>query len=305
MEGPYKNQDENDAASTRPKVLVGIVTHNRADVLPKAIESALTQHECRVRVSVIDDGSTDATSEVAAKFPKVEWARWTPGRGYMAARNQWMVCSDAAYFVSLDDDAWFMQGDEIALAVAYMERHPQTAALAFDILSPDRPHPVAREEPSPAAIFIGCGHLLRLSAVRDVGVYETTPGSYGGEEKDLCLRLMDAGHNIVMMRGVHVWHDKTMLARDVDAQHRSGVCNDLVLTLRRAPAVVLPLALLTKAFRHLVHASKHKLLRPCLEGFALFAKSVPDALRVRRPVKTTTLREFLKLTRNNGLKPVN
>lgn len=95
-----------------------------------------------------------------------------------------------------------------------------------------------------------------------------------------------------------------MLARDVDAQHRSGVCNDLVMTLRRTPVLVLPLALLTKTFRHLMHARKHKLLRPCLEGFALFAKSVPDALRMRRPVKNATLREFLNLTRKNSSKPV-
>jgi GT2 family glycosyltransferase len=298
MQEPINKSGGNGAVSKLPKVVVGIVTHNRADLLPKAIASALDQLDCNVQVSVIDDGSTDATSEISEKFPHVEWTRWMPGRGYMAARNHWMACADADYFVSLDDDAWFLQKDEIALAVACMERHPRIAAIAFDILSPDRPDAVPRDPPHLSAMFIGCGHLLRLSAVREVGVYEKTPGSYGGEEKDLCLRLMDAGHSIVLMRGVHVWHDKTMLARDADAQHRSGVCNDLIMTLRRTPGLLLPMALLAKICRHLIHAWKHQLMKPCLEAFALFAKSVPDALRVRRPVKSATLREFVKLTKN-------
>src|SRR5437762_12405020 len=48
-----------------------------------------------------------------------------------------------------------------------------------------------------------------LSAAREVGLYEANPGSYGVEEKDLCLRLLDAGYKIVKLSGVHVWHDKT------------------------------------------------------------------------------------------------
>lgn len=297
MPRPSNMLDETGMASQPPKILVGIVTHNRADVLPKAIGSALTQLGCNVRVSVIDDGSTDATSEVARRFPEVEWIGWSPGRGYMAARNHWMASSDVTYFVSLDDDAWFLRGDEIALAVAFMEQNPQVAALAFDILSPDRPDSVPREAPHPAAMFIGCGHLLRLSAVRDVGVYEITPGGYGGEEKDLCLRLMNADYQIVHLPGVHVWHDKTPLARDIPRQHRSGVCNDLVMTLRRTPLLVLPLALAAKLFRHLVFSWRAGLMKPCLAGISLFARSLPEICRSRRPVKMSTLRSYLRLSR--------
>jgi GT2 family glycosyltransferase len=276
-------------------VLVGIVTRNRASILPKAVLSALSQRGCQVRVAVIDNGSTDSTAELAGRFPMVEWTRWQSNRGYMAARNHWMTSACEDYFVCLDDDAWFVEGDEIELAVNMLEQNPDIAAAAFDILSPDRPDPVPRGTPRPAAMFIGCGHVLRLAAVRGVGVYESVPGSYGGEEKDLCLRLLDAGYEILKLPGVHVWHEKTPISREIPAQHRSGVCNDLVMTLRRAPTHWLPAALAAKFYRHSMFSLKHGLTRPCLEGFGLFARSVPAILRSRRPVRAATLRTFMRL----------
>src|SRR5690242_16531474 len=135
-------------------VLVGIVTRNRAAIVPKAVGSALAQRGRRVRVAVIDNDSTDETNELANEFPSVEWIRWPTNLGYMAARNHWMASAHEDYFVSLDDDAWFIDGDEIAVAVDVLEQNPDTAAVAFDILSPDRPTPVPRGAPHPAAMFI-------------------------------------------------------------------------------------------------------------------------------------------------------
>jgi GT2 family glycosyltransferase len=247
---------------------------------------------------VVDDGSTDATSEVSRQFPSVRWTRWASNRGLIAARNHMMMNGpESDYFVSLDDDAWFIRGDEIATAIQLLERRLQVAAVAFDILSPDRPATRPREEPRPAAMFPGCGHVVRLKAARSVGLYETVPGSYGGEEKDLCLRLIDAGYEIVSLPGVHVWHDKTLLARDIPAQHRSGVCNDLVMTLRRSPVLILPVALVSKLFRHFLVSWRHGLVGPFFEGCGLFVRSFPAVWRSRMPVRMATLRTFMRLSR--------
>ena len=207
-----------------------------------------------------------------------------------------MSSAGADYFVSLDDDAWFLRGDEISIAIDVLEENPRIAAIAFDILSPDRSDLRQREPHRPTALFIGCGHVLRLAAVQAVGVYEASPGSYGGEEKDLSLRLMDAGFQIALLPGVHVWHDKSALARIVPQQHRSGVCNDLVMTLRRTPGPLLLLALLAKISRHFLFSWKSGLTRACLQGFSLFLRSIPSVWHARRPVKTTTLREFIRLS---------
>lgn len=282
------------------KVLIGITTHNRADILARSIQSALDQDYADKEIAVVDDASTDDTPLLRSQFRDVTWLRAERNRGYMVARNHLMALDGSDYFVSLDDDAWFLQGDEIAISIDYMMRHSNVAAVAFDIISPDRPTSVPRTEPQPAAMFIGCGHVLRLAAVRQVGGYEAAPGSYGGEEKDLCLRLLDAEYQIVKLPGVHVWHDKTAVARNIAAQHRSGVCNDLVFTLRRTPVLLLPIAMLTKFYRHWRFSVRSSLTYPCFQGFGIFIRSAPRIWRSRQPVRAATLRSFLRLSAQNS-----
>jgi len=279
------------------KVLIGITTHNRADILSKSIQSALDQNYCDKEVAVFDDASSDDTPLLQSRFPGVTWYRVEKNEGYLAARNQLMRESDADFYFSLDDDAWFIRGDEISLAVELMERRSEVAALACDILTADRPDAVDRLQPLHTHTFIGCGHLLRLSAVRELGYYTPNPGFYGAEEKDLCVQLLDRHYEILFLPGVHVWHDKSPQARDLAAQHRSGVCNDFVFALRRCP---LPLALWLipgKVVSHLRFAVTNDLLGPCLKGMAMFCAALPSVAPTRRPVSSTAFHEYLRRSR--------
>jgi GT2 family glycosyltransferase len=180
-----------------------------------------------------------------------------------------------------------------------LAEHPEIAALAYDILSPDRPRPVERATHYSTHTYIGCGHLLRLSAAREVGYYTPSPGFYGGEEKDLCVRLLDRGYEIMYLPGVHVWHDKAMQARDLTAQHRSGVCNDFVFAYRRCPYPMVLWLLPGKAASHLRFAVAHKLLRPCVKGMWMFLGAIPRLASTRAPVSRYAFREFLRRSRAN------
>ena len=283
-------------AHRKPFVLVGIVTHNRAGILPKAIQSALSQSYPK-DIAVLDDGSEDGTSALRSDFPAVQWQRWESPRGHLEARNQLMRTANADYFLSLDDDAWFVGKDEIAVAIEYLEITPKVAAVAFDILSPDRPCPAVRSEPHPTSMFIGCGHVVRIAALRESGFYMPSPGLYGSEEKDLCLRLLDRHWDVHLMPGVHVWHDKTIVARNQAAQHRSSVCNDLVFTLRRCPLPLMLIVLPAKILSHLRFAVNHRFLRPCLTGFGLFFRHALAVWESRNPVRAGTFGEFLRRSR--------
>ena len=287
-----------NASPTSPSVIVGISTYNRADVLPKAIRSAFEQSHKPLRVAVIDDASTDATPALQSNFPQVSWQRWDQNCGYVNARNTMMLNAPEDYYVSLDDDAWFLQEDEIAVAVDYLEKHPKVAAVAFDIVTPDEPQQSPRGRKSSVAMFIGCGHVLRLSVVKALAGYAKFPGRYGVEEKDLCLRLIDAGYEIVKFDGVHVWHDKTMTARDIPKNHRSGVCNDFTLTVWRFPGRILVQMLVWKFIAHLRFAAKFGLVRACLQGMRDFSCSFVAAWRNRRPVRYESIMLYTTLTRS-------
>lgn len=88
-------------------VSVVIPAYNYAHFLPEAIDSALAQSYPKVEVIVIDDGSTDATPEVAAKYgDKIRYIRKV-NAGLPAARNTGIQAATYPFIGFLDaDDQW-------------------------------------------------------------------------------------------------------------------------------------------------------------------------------------------------------
>jgi GT2 family glycosyltransferase len=280
------------SVTMQPSAIVGIATHNRADLLRKAISSALGQSYRPLRVAVIDDGSSDNTSALQREFPEVSWEHWDHAQGYVKARNRMMLNATEDYYVSLDDDAWFLETDEIAIAVDFMEGHPSVAAVAFDVLSKWRAEKRPRGSVRYTRNFIGCGHVLRLSAVKKLGGYAKFPGSYGCEEKDISLRLIDAGFQIAVLPGVHVWHDNSSEGRDIDRQYLANLYNDLAMVLWRAPFPILFPALVWRAQQQFRQARKincaHVLPRVVFD----FARALPGLWQSRQPVRMSSIARY-------------
>lgn len=271
------------------RLLVGIVTRGRADLAARSVRSALAQRPPPTLVTVIEDGQVGPRFEWA-RSDHVQIERRQEQRGYLAARIDMMRSPGFDYFVSLDDDAWFIDGDEIWLAVRAMEKNGNVAAIAFDILSPTGPHRRQRSAGMAVNMFIGCGHALRLSAALAVGGYDLMPGGYGGEERDLCLKLLDRGWTILKLPGVHVWHEKTEQARDRSAQRRAGTLNDLTLIWRRCPTRHLIPRLLANICSQVLFALRQPgaFLMPTLAGVIDFVCAWPRMRRSRSPVRRET-----------------
>jgi glycosyltransferase involved in cell wall biosynthesis len=71
--------------------------------LGEAIESVLAQSYPRFEIIVVDDGSTDDTSKVAARYPGVRYV-YQNNQGVSAARNSGLARSEGEYVVFLDAD---------------------------------------------------------------------------------------------------------------------------------------------------------------------------------------------------------
>lgn len=275
------------------KILVGITSKNRVQVLPKAINSALAQDYPNKEVWVFDDASSDGTKELKEQFPQVNWIISETPKGLVYARNLFMQKNEFDLFCSLDDDAWFTENDTLSRSVKYIKNHPDTGAIAYTILSTDKPNITHNKKNQLVNTFIGCGHLIVNKAAEKAGYYIPNPGFYGCEEKDLCIRLLECGYNIVKLKE-HVWHDKTIISRNFSAQHRSGVCNDLIFMLRRTPIYLLAPSLLFKIYKHLRFSRKNNLLKPCFEGISDFWKFVITQKIQREAVSFNTFCKFLK-----------
>jgi glycosyltransferase involved in cell wall biosynthesis len=90
------------------KISVTIPTFNRAHLLPIAIDSVLKQTYENVEIVVIDDGSTDNTADVVARYGDRVRYYWQPNGGLGAARNAGLDRAEGDWIAFLDsDDYWF------------------------------------------------------------------------------------------------------------------------------------------------------------------------------------------------------
>ena len=94
-----------------PKVSIIIPTYNRANLLPRAIKSVLSQTFKDFELIVINDGSTDNTEEVIKKFQKkderIKYILHKDNKGEAAARNTGIRIAKGEYIASHDsDDEW-------------------------------------------------------------------------------------------------------------------------------------------------------------------------------------------------------
>lgn len=90
-------------------VTVIIPTFNRAHVLRRAIDSVLAQRYQSFEIIIVDDGSTDGTSEVVESYQnsRIHYLRHAHNRGQNAALNTGVQESSANYCAFLDsDDEW-------------------------------------------------------------------------------------------------------------------------------------------------------------------------------------------------------
>ncbi len=104
------------------KISVIIPTHNRADLLPRAIKSVQEQTYPVDEIIVVSDGSTDNTDEVVKDLQRsdgrIKLISYHPGHNGNYARNQGLAAATGDYIAFLDDDdEWLPQKNERTMSV--------------------------------------------------------------------------------------------------------------------------------------------------------------------------------------------
>src|SRR5918995_457239 len=114
-----------------PLVTVVIPCYNQAHFLSEAIESVLSQSYPNFEVVVVDDGSTDDTSEVAGRYLHVSRVHLISqkNQGLSGARNTGIGHARGEYLVFLDADDRLLP-EALEAGVRELEAHPECAFVS-------------------------------------------------------------------------------------------------------------------------------------------------------------------------------
>lgn len=103
-------------------VSIILPTLNRAELLPRSLQSVLDQTFTDFELIIVDDGSSDRTAQVVAAFddPRLKYIRHDEPRGAAAARNTGCRLAAGEYIAFQDsDDRWF--GSKLAAQLRSIE----------------------------------------------------------------------------------------------------------------------------------------------------------------------------------------
>lgn len=118
-----------------PLVSAIVPTFNRAELVCRAIDSALSQSYPNMEVVVVDDGSTDDTAErIERRYsadPRVRFVRVENG-GVARARNIAIALATGAYVGLLDSDDYWLPW-KIELQVRCLEMLPEAGMIWTDM----------------------------------------------------------------------------------------------------------------------------------------------------------------------------
>lgn len=285
------------------ELTVGITTRDRPDALRACLASLVTIGHLDPEILLFDDGSTVPAAEQIAGTPvAVRVIRDAAAPGYIVGRNRLVAAAAGTFVLLLDDDTRLLSAAGVEAAIGVLRADPRVAAVAFAQAEADgRPWPAAMQ-PSLAQVptlvpsFIGFAHLLRRSVFLDLSGYRESFEFYG-EEKDYCLRLLDAGYQTVYLPDALIAHVTDAATRDRRRYLRFVARNDCLGTLYNDPMTRLLWMLPARYALYFRMRSGWRIRDPW--GGLWLARAVlrrlPSVWRDRRPVSRATLARWRAL----------
>lgn len=288
---------------TEPLASVVIATRNRRDEVREAVRSAVAQ-SVPVEVVVVDDASSDGTAEMLAReFPDVRVHAAAEPRGAVVQRNRAVSLARAPIVFGLDDDAVYTSTDTIAKTLRDFE-HPRVGAVAIPYVDRLRDGTVLDRHRAPDAdgvyvtpVFIACAFAarrdlyLRLDGMREV-IFQY------GEERDFCLRLLDAGYVTRLGTADPLRHSESH-ARNVRRMDLYGRRNDILHSWHNQPLPYAPWRMAVMSVKGIGLGLRFRRPLRMAHGLLLGYRACWQERGRRRPVGREAYR-LDRLLRRNG-----
>ena len=225
------------------RLTIGITTRNRPEALQRCLRSLAVVAHLSPEVLVFDDASATPVSDQIGAWDlpvAVRVLRDDSAPAYIVGRNRMVREASASAVFLMDDDAAVFGAEALEAALRVLDADRQIGAVAFaqcelggerwdEGMQPSRSRAACY-----VASFIGFAHLLRREVFMAVGGYRNSFVFYG-EEKEFCLRLIDAGYRTVYLPDALVIHQPDQAGRSQQRYLRYVTRNDCLATLYNEP----------------------------------------------------------------------
>ncbi|MST32007.1 glycosyltransferase [Acidimicrobiaceae bacterium USS-CC1] len=184
-----------------------VPVYNRAGMLAECLMSIRRQDTgLVVQVLVVDDGSTDASADVAARSG-ADVLRLPANSGLATARNTGLQAAEAPWVAFLDSDDWWSP-DHLSTLWAARDGVALVATSALTVLAGRRrvvgspfPWRIELRRPSdvlrPENVIAASAAMVRRDVALDAGAFALRPYC---EDLDLWVRLLSRAHGRVLPR---------------------------------------------------------------------------------------------------------
>jgi len=232
-----------------PRFSVIVCTRNGANTLRACLESLERQTWANREIIVMDDGSTDATAEIARSFTRVVYQHQAPA-GLSAARNHGMELATGDILAYTDDDC-IADEDWLSHLARAFDDPRWVAAGGPNIPPPPRNQIeslVAAAPGAPTHVLLsdeeaehlpGCNLAIRKEALQKLGGFKTD-FTTAGDDVDVCWRLREAGGALRFVPAAMVWHHRRFTVRAYLRQ-QSGYGKAEALLMKHHPSRFGPL----------------------------------------------------------------
>ena len=203
--------------SELPKVSVVVCSYNGAKTLRECLASLVKLDYPDCEVILVDDGSSDATAEIARDFPGVVYHH-QENRGLSVARNVGARMATGEIVAYTDDDCVVDEHWLHYLVRAMIDQGVEgiggpNITPIFDnwvakcvAASPGNPSHVMLDDHH-AEHVPGCNMAFRRDILLGMGGFDPQY-RVAGDDVDVCWRLLDSGMNIGYAPGAMVWHHR-------------------------------------------------------------------------------------------------
>ncbi len=252
-----------------PRVSVIVCAFNAQDTIAQCLDGLRDVEYPNFEVIVVNDGSTDATGTIAARYP-VRLIT-TPNRGLSNARNTGLEAAEGEIVAYLDSDAFPDPNWLQYLAAAF--RDATFVGIGGPNLAPPKLGRIAEcfdnAPGGPAHVLLsdreaehipGCNMAFRRESLVAIGGFDPAL-RVAGDDVDICWRLQARGWTLGFSPGAMVWHHRRTTLRSYWKQQR-GYGRAEALLEKKWP----------EKYNELGHLSW---------GGRIYAKGVPQALGLR------------------------